>query len=67
MLTYLTYYNGEKINMSTNNIEQFIDHEVRIRMLERTYAKGLTLLWWILGTTIAAVLVPVILHRYHLA
>jgi hypothetical protein len=67
MLIYLTYYNEELLNMSTNNIEQFIDHEVRIRMLERTYAKGLTLLWWILGTAVAAVVVPIILHHYHLA
>ncbi len=77
MLTYLTYYNVEKKDMSTNNIEQFIDHEARIRFLERIAEsidkrfesmenKMNTQFYFLTGLIITSILAPVILHALKL-
>ncbi len=55
------------LSVNTEKIPDFyIDHEVRLRMLEKTYEKGLNLLRWILITAIGSVIVPIVLHHYHL-
>ncbi len=43
--------------------EHYIDHEVRIRILEKTASDIHRLLLWILGTTIT-IGVPVLLHSF---
>jgi hypothetical protein len=44
--------------------EVFIDHEVRIRLLEKTVTDIKKLGYWILGTIIVGVAVPISLHAY---
>lgn len=46
--------------------ENYIDHEVRIRLLERTASRIERLGYWILATIILGVALPVSLHAYGL-
>ena len=46
--------------------ENYIDHEVRMRLLERTVSRIEKLGYWILGSIIMGVALPVSLHYYHL-
>ena len=43
-----------------------IDHEVRIRILEKTSSDIKSLLQWILGTVIIGMVIPVTLHSFGL-
>lgn len=55
------------LSMATEKLPEFyVDHEVRIRMLEKTYEKGINLLRWILTAAIGSVIVPIVLHHYNL-
>ena len=45
--------------------EFYIDHEVRIRLLEKTSSQTISLLRWILGTVIT-IGIPVLLHAFNL-
>lgn len=47
--------------------EKYVDHEVRIRLLEGINSDIRNLLKWILGVAITAVAVPLLLHKYGLA
>lgn len=44
--------------------EKYIDHEVRIRMLEQTYKDTNKLLRWIL-TTVITIGMPILLHAFN--
>jgi hypothetical protein len=46
--------------------EKYIDHEVRLRLLEKTVTDIKKLGYWILGTMIIGVAVPISLHAYGL-
>jgi hypothetical protein len=46
--------------------EQYIDHEVRVRLLERTVTRIEKLGYWILGSIVMGIALPVSLHYYHL-
>lgn len=46
--------------------EQFVDQEVRIRLLEHAANDIRKLLWSLIGIGIASIIVPVVLHRYGL-
>lgn len=48
------------------NQEQYIDHEVRIRLLEKTVSDIRALLMWILGAIVVGVAIPVTLHSFGL-
>lgn len=52
--------------MINHDIEKFIDHEVRLRMLEKANATLINLSRWILITSIGAVIIPVALHYFRL-
>jgi replicative superfamily II helicase len=52
--------NEEKLN------EQFINHEIRIRLLEKTVGDIKKLGFWILGTIIVGIAFPISLHSYGL-
>jgi len=47
-------------------LENYIDHEVRIRLLERTVNRIEKLGYWLIGTVIVGIALPVSLHYYHL-
>lgn len=47
--------------------EKFMQHEVRIRMLEQLARDTKNLLKWILAVAVGSVLVPMLIHYYHLA
>ena len=49
-----------------NQPEFYIDHEVRIRLLEKTSGNIINLLRWILGTVVIGVAIPVTLHSFGL-
>jgi hypothetical protein len=49
-----------------NEQEAYIDHEIRIRLLEKTVNDIRKLGWWILGTIIIGIALPVSLHSYGL-
>ncbi len=44
----------------------YVDHEVRIRMLEKVNGDIRNLLKWILGVAVTSVAVPLILHKFGL-
>ncbi|HEY2811770.1 MAG TPA: hypothetical protein VGJ00_10340 [Rhabdochlamydiaceae bacterium] len=46
--------------------EKYIDHEVRIRLLEKTVSDIKKLGFWILGTIIVGIALPISLHSYGL-
>lgn len=46
--------------------ENYIDHEVRIRLLERTVSRIEKLGYWLLGTVIVGIALPISLHAYKL-
>ena len=46
--------------------ETYIDHEVRIRLLEKTVTDIKKLGYWILGTIIVGIALPISLHAYGL-
>lgn len=48
------------------NQEQYIDHEIRIRMVEKGFNKIENLLKWILGTVIVGIAIPITLHSFGL-
>jgi hypothetical protein len=48
------------------NINTEIDHEVRLRILEKTSSDIRSLLQWILGLFVAGVVLPVTLHSFGL-
>ena len=47
------------------NQEQYIDHEIRIRLLERTNKEIRTALYSLIGIGITSIVLPVILHHYN--
>lgn len=48
------------------NQPEYIDHEVRIRLLERSVSDISNLLRWILGTIVVGIALPVTLHSFGL-
>jgi hypothetical protein len=44
--------------------EFYINHEVRIRMLEKTSGDIVSLLRWLLGTVVVGIALPVTLHSF---
>ena len=52
------------------NIEQltenYIDHEVRVRVQEKAIRDIRIMLRSILGVAIGAIIIPIVLHHYHL-
>ena len=46
--------------------EKYIEHEIRIRLLEKTVTDIKKLGYWILGTIIIGVALPISLHAYGL-
>jgi hypothetical protein len=46
--------------------EIYVDHEVRIRLLEKTVGDIKKLGFWILGTIIVGIALPISLHSYGL-
>ncbi len=55
--------------MSTSNIEQFIDHEVRIRMQELVYKqlnRKLNIILGISGAIFTTIFIPIALHALKL-
>ena len=50
--------------VTTMTPETFIDHEIRIRLVEQGLSRIERLLYWILGTIIIGVALPVSLHAY---
>lgn len=48
------------------NTELYVDHEVRIRLLEKTVISIKKVGYWILGTIILGIALPVSLHSYGL-
>lgn len=46
--------------------ENYIDHEVRLRLLERTVTRIERLGYWLIGSVIMGIALPVSLHYYHL-
>ena len=46
--------------------EKYIDHEVRIRLLEKTVNDIKKVSYWILGTIIVGIALPISLHAYGL-
>lgn len=47
--------------------EKFMQHEVRIRMLEQLTKDTKSLLRWLVAIGLSSVLIPVLLHYYKLA
>jgi hypothetical protein len=59
--------------MSSNQTEFYIDHEVRIRSTENKYVElkeeikeVRNLLHWIIGIGVGSIIIPIILHHFHL-
>lgn len=55
------------------NQEQYIEHEVKLRLhdarfkhLEKTIDKMEKLIYWVIGTFVAAIIIPIILHKLSL-
>ena len=44
--------------------ELYIDHEIRLRMVERDLGGIKKLLWSILGIAVTSVLMPVLLYKF---
>ncbi len=49
-----------------NQPEFYIDHEVRIQLLEKSVAEISSLLKWLLGTVVIGIALPVTLHSFGL-
>ena len=47
--------------------EKVMEQEARIRVLEKSSDAIIGLLRWILATAIAAVIIPILIHKYGLA
>lgn len=46
--------------------DEYIDHEIRLRLLERTVTRIEHLGYWLLASVILGVALPVSLHAYNL-
>jgi hypothetical protein len=51
---------------SSMNHEQYIDHEIRIRMLEHVNKEIRKALYSLIGIGITSIILPMIFHHYNL-